>query len=181
MKVEDCYQLGYVVKTHGLKGEIQILLDVDDPSQYQEMESMFVFQNNSLVPFFIEYLQVSGKKAIVKIEDIDHIDTAKAFVSNPLYLPLNDLPELEEGDYYLHQLVGMELYNHDKLIGNVAEIFEMGPQNMISVIHQGEEVLIPLIDEIVKKVDLKANTISTELPEGLIDVFLEDPNQKDEN
>lgn len=179
MKVEDCYQLGYVVKTHGLKGEIQILLDVDDPSQYTEMESMFVYQNNSLVPFFIEYLQVSGKKAIVKIEDIDAIDAAKPFVANPLYLPLEALPKLADGEYYLHQLVGMKLLDKGQLIGDVAEIFEMGPQNMISVIHQGEEVLIPLIDEIIEKVDLQSNTITANLPEGLIDVFMEEPNQKD--
>jgi 16S rRNA processing protein RimM len=174
MKVDDCYQLGYVIKTHGLKGEVQILLDVDDPSQYQKLESMFVLRNNSLVPFFIEHIQVIGKKAILKLEDIENIDEAKVFVSNEIYLPLALLPPIEDGGYYLHQLVGMELHDKGNAIGDVTEIYEMGPQNMISILHQGKEVLVPLIDEIIKKVDLERNVIDADLPEGLVDVFLEE-------
>lgn len=173
MTVEDCYQLGYVIKTHGLKGEVQIHLDVDDPTEYAELESMLVYQNNSLVPFFIEHIQVNGKKALVQFEDFETIEQATALVSSALYLPLNNLPTLQDGQYYLHQLVGMKLFDQSNLLGSVDQIFEMGPQDLISVIHQGKEVLIPLSEGIINKVDLEKKEVHTTLPNGLIDIYME--------
>lgn len=174
MTIDDCYQIGHVIKTHGLKGEIQIFLDVDNPSEYQNLESMFVHQNNSLVPFFIEYIQINSTKAIAKFEEIDHVDAAKGLVACQLYLPLDHLPELTEGEYYLHQLVGMELFDKGQAIGHVKELFELGPQELISVIHQGKEVLIPLKDQIIQKVDLQNNRIDAVIPDGLLDIYLEE-------
>ncbi|MEO9965165.1 MAG: ribosome maturation factor RimM [Reichenbachiella sp.] len=174
MTIDDCYQIGHVIKTHGLKGEVQLFLDVDNPSEYQDLESMFVHQNNTLVPFFVEYLQINANKAIVKFEEIDEIEQAKSLVACQIYLPLSLLPDLDDGEYYLHQLVGMELYDKGKLIGTVKELFEIGPQELISVIHQNKEVLIPIKDEILLKVDVKNNKIEADIPDGLIDIYLED-------
>jgi len=174
MTVDDCYQIGHVIKTHGLKGEVQLFLDVDNPSEYQEMESILVQQNDSLIPFFIEYLQINSSKAIAKLEEVDDVEEAKALVACQLYLPLTHLPELKDGEYYLHQLVGLDLYDKGKLIGKVKELFELGPQELISVIHQSKEVLIPLKDEIILKVDLENNRIEADIPDGLIDIYLEE-------
>ena len=174
MTVEDCYQLGYVIKTHGLKGEVQILLDVDDPSEYTEMESMLVYQNNSLVPFFIEHIQINGKKALVQFEDFETIEQATELVSSALYLPLKSLPTLNDGQYYLHQLVGMKLFDQTNLLGTVDQIFEIGPQELISVIHQGKEVLVPLTEGIINKVDLDKQEVHATLPDGLLNIYMED-------
>lgn len=174
MTVDDCYQIGHVIKTHGLKGEVQLFFDVDNPLEYKNLESVLVQQNNSLVPFFIEHIQINPTKAITKFEEIDDVEEAKALVACQLYLPLNNLPELENGEYYLHQLVDMELFDKGKLLGKVKELFEIGPQELISVIHQGKEILIPLTDEIIKKVDIEANIIEAEIPEGLVDIYLEE-------
>lgn len=174
MTVDDCYQIGHVIKTHGLKGEIQLFLDVDDPFAYQGMESMLVQQNDSLIPFFIEHLQINASKTIAKFEEVDDIEEAKALVACQLYLPLDVLPTLDNGEYYLHQLVNMDLYDQGKHIGKVKELFEIGPQELISVIHQEKEILIPIKDEIIKKVDIPNNRIDAEIPDGLIDIYLED-------
>jgi len=174
MKVDDCYQVGYVIKTHGLKGDIQIFLDVDDPSQYNEMESVFVNKNNTLVPFFIERIQLNGQKALVKFEEVDSIESATALVAAQLHLPLALLPELTEGQYFFHQLVGLKLFDGKKEIGLVDQVYQLTPQNLLSINHKGKEVLVPLNDEIVKKVDLNKKEILAELPDGLLDVFLDD-------
>ena len=174
MRVDDCYQLGYVIKTHGLKGEVLLFLDVDDPSEYTELESMFVMQKQTLIPFFLEYIQVSAKKAIAKIEDIDSIDSASELVSCEVYLPLNNLPELKNGQYYFHQLVGMKMIEDGKEIGKVLQVYEASAQNLISVDHQGKEVLVPILDEIIQKVDQGKKEVHVTLPEGLLDIYLEE-------
>lgn len=174
MTVDDCYQIGHVIKTHGLKGEVQLFLDVDDPLEYQNLESLLVQQNSALIPFFIEHIQINSSKAIAKFEEIDDVEEAKALVACQIYLPLNNLPELTDGEYYLHQLVDMKLYDKGKLIGQVKELFEIGPQELISVIHQDREILIPLKNEIILKVDTENNRIDADVPDGLIDIYLEE-------
>ncbi|UXP33127.1 ribosome maturation factor RimM [Reichenbachiella agarivorans] len=174
MRVDDCYQLGYVIKTHGLKGEIQIFLDVDDPYDYQDLESVFVKQGNTLVPFFLEYIQVNPRKSITKFEDVNALEDAEKLVGCELHLPLDNLPPLEDGEYYFHQLVGLMLLDEGKEIGIVDSVYEIAPQNLISLTHMGHEVMIPINDEIILSVDFDQKLIHANLPEGLIDVYLED-------
>ncbi len=173
MGFDECYQLGNVVKTHGLLGEVVIFLDVDHPELYQEMESVLVDMNGKLVPFFIEYLQFNGDRAITAFEDIENIDDAKQLVGKNLFLPLKSLPELPDGGYYFHQLVDMDFYNGDQLLGKVTGVYEMPTNHLICVDHNGAEVLVPAEDEIVKEVDLSNKIIKAELPEGLLDIYLD--------
>lgn len=174
MRVEDCYQLGYVTKTHGLKGEIQILLDVDAPEVYMKLESMFVLKNNTLIPFFIDTIQVNRDKALVKLDDVDELADAKALVSSEIYLPLSFLPALPQGEYYFHEIVGFELCDNDTIIGKVTNILTHTAQTLLAVDANGVEILVPLTDEVVKKVDLEAKKINAILPDGLLDIYLED-------
>ncbi|MGW8122815.1 ribosome maturation factor RimM [Roseivirga echinicomitans] len=178
MTVEDCYQLGYIVKPHGLKGEVQVLLDVDFPEEYRTLESVFVQQGQQLVPFFISAISLNADKAIMSFEDTDTLEMAQALKGAALYLPLSTLPEREEGDFYFHELVGLDLIdanNNDSLVGVVENVFEAGPQTLLSVKHTTEkEILIPLVDELIKVIDKENNQLHMFIPAGLVDVFLED-------
>ena len=92
-------------------------------------------------------------------------------------MPLSTLPEREEGDFYFHELVGFDLIdaNDDSLVGEVENVFEAGPQTLLSIKHKTEkEVLIPLTDELIKEIDKENNRLYMYIPEGLVDVFLED-------
>lgn len=173
MRVEDCYQLGYVTKTHALKGEIQIFLDVDIPEVYKNLESMFVLRNNALIPFFIDTIQINKDKALVKLEEVDTIEDAQALVSSEIYLPLSFLPKLNDGQYYYHEIIGFDLYNGKKLIGPVTNILTNSAQELIAVDCNGTEVLVPFSDQVVKKVDLENKKVDSELPDGLLDIYLE--------
>lgn len=174
MRVEDCYQLGYISKTHGLHGEVQVFLDVDFPEDYRNLESVFVLQGKTLVPFFISHLHLKGTKAITKFEDIDTIDQASELVSSELYLPLNALPELPDGKYYYHQLIGFQLFDEETLIGTVTGVYNMTAQNLLAVDYQGQEVLVPMSDEILVQVDTKQEKILASLPDGLLELYTED-------
>ncbi len=174
MDFESCYQLGYVLKTHGLKGELVLLLDADNPQEYSEMESVFVELNKKLVPFFIERIKLNGSKAIIKFEEVDSIEQAKAFKGARLYLPLEFLPELEEG-YYFHELIGFKVIDSNEgELGIVSGVFDSGSQDLIAMQYQEKEVLIPLTEEVVTKVDKQSKTIDTTLPDGLLDIYLSD-------
>ena len=173
MKKDDCYQLGEVIKSHGLKGEVSILLDVDFPEEYENLESVFLEQQGRLIPFFIDTIQINQNKALVKFEDVDSIDNAKSILKSKLYLPLLSLPELEQDQYYFHDLVGSEVHENDSLIGIVKEVIDLNGNQLLQIDADGKEILIPLKDEILTKVDVEKKLIQVQLPDGLLDIYNE--------
>jgi len=174
MQVDDCYQLGYVIKPHGLNGELQILLDVDAPKEYSNLESVFVLQGQQLVPFFIESIAVRGDKAIVAIEEVESIDDAKVLKGAELYLPLAMLPQLTDDQFYYHDLQGFAVEDDQgEAIGKVEAVLEAGAQDLLQVKHEsGKELLLPLNDDLLMKVDKEAQKLVMKIPEGLLDVYL---------
>ena len=111
MLQNDCYQLGEVIKTHGLNGEVNIGLDVDFPDDYKNLESVFLKKEGKLDPFFIDTLQINGTKAIVKFEEVDSLNEAKKLVKSELFLPLTLLSKLSKGEFYFRQIVASVNYD----------------------------------------------------------------------
>jgi small subunit ribosomal protein S16 len=106
MNIDACYQLGYIVRTHGVKGQVVAFFDVDYPEDYEELESVFLQISGKLVPFFIESLDLQPDgRILLKLEDVDSIVEAEKLKSVPLYLPLNTLPELGEDQFYFHDVI----------------------------------------------------------------------------
>ncbi|WP_421763294.1 ribosome maturation factor RimM [Ekhidna sp.] len=171
MKQDDCYQLGEVIKTHGLNGEVSISLEVDFPNEYQNLESVFLEQQGKLVPFFIDTLQINRDKALIKFEDIDSLDDAKAIVKSKLYLPLNSLPELEPGQYYFHDLIGCMVFEGDAELGHIKEVIDLNGNQLLVVEAKEKEILIPLKDEILTHVDIPSKKVNVDLPDGLLDIY----------
>lgn len=173
MKQSDCYQLGEVIKTHGLKGELSVMLDVDSPDEYNELESVFLLQKGKLVPFFIDSIQINSNRALIKFDDVDSIESAAALVKSELYLPLSFLPQLPEDGYYYHDLVGCTVLQDGEVIGLVKEVVDLNGNQLLSILDDDKEILIPMKDEILKKVDLSSKQIIVDLPDGLLELYSE--------
>ncbi|NQZ75837.1 MAG: 16S rRNA processing protein RimM [Ekhidna sp.] len=171
MKQNDCYQLGEVIKTHGLHGEVTVLLEVDFPEEYRNLESVFLEQQGRLVPFFISTIQINQDRALIKFEEIDSLDSARTMVKSKLYLPLNQLPELEEDQYYFHDLVNCEVFEEDYKIGVIKEVIDFNSNQLLAVQNGDREILIPLKDEIVLQVDIENKKVLVDLPEGLLEIY----------
>jgi 16S rRNA processing protein RimM len=175
MTKEACYEVGKIVKPHGLKGEIQALLDVDYPEEYEDMESVFLEIKGDLVPYFIERIKITTNMVIIKFEGVDNSEAALKLKNALLYLPDELLPEQEADGYYFHELIGFEVQDQDKgTIGKVTNIFSAPAQHLLAVNYEGKEVLIPMADEIIKEIDKEKQQIRVMLPEGLLEVYTQE-------
>ncbi|MBB6004818.1 ribosome maturation factor RimM [Arcicella rosea] len=175
MTKEDCFELGKITKTHGLKGEVILWLDVDFPEDYEDLESLFLEVKGELVPYFIESYRLSGNRAIVHFEDIDTFEKAEGMINLQAFLPLDELPELENDQFYYHEIIGYQIV--DKNLGNlgtVQTVHSMQAQDLLVMDYKGKEVLIPVIDEIVLQAEKEQKILHVNLPEGLLEVYLED-------
>lgn len=173
MQLDDYFEIGYILKPHGLNGALNIRMDADDPMKYKGMESVVVKIGNNLVPFFISSLQINGKKGILHLEDINSIEAADELNSCPLLLPIEQLPKLSGNQFYYHDVIGYKVIDHVKDdLGVIEHIFTEGNQDLISMKYKGKEVLIPVIDEIVSHADHTKKEVHVMLPEGLLEIYL---------
>lgn len=169
---DNCYYLGYLSKTQGYKGGLIAFFDVDDIREYRQLDHILVDLHGALTPFFIETINLKDKNFVhLKIEGVNDEETATELAGKDVYLPLEDLPKLPDDEYYLHELAGMKVIDANAgEIGVVEKVLDYSNNPLLQIMQNEHEILIPLIDNFVKKVDKKARIVHTDVPEELLDI-----------
>ncbi|SFR33799.1 16S rRNA processing protein RimM [Robiginitalea myxolifaciens] len=174
MRKEDCFYLGKIVSRHGYKGDLLAKLDTDQPGEYENLESVFISLGNTLVPFFIRQSRLHKSELLrLSFEEVSGEDAATKLIGAELYLPLTQLPELSGNQFYYHEVIGFSLI--DRQHGHVGEIKGVNDQSsqvLFIAEKDGKELLIPVSDPFLERVDRKAREIHINTPDGLIDLFL---------
>lgn len=175
MNKADCFNLGYVAKLHGFKGEVSLFLDVTDPSDYEKLESVFIDINGQLTPFFVESFKLKNHPfAAVKFEGVNSENDARVILRKDLYLPVSFLKELSDTNFYDHEVVGFTVIDEKYgEVGKLESIIDFSNNPLIQIMNGEKEVLIPLISKLIRKVDRESKTLHINAPEGLIDLYLE--------
>jgi 16S rRNA processing protein RimM len=180
MKYPDFYYLGMITKSFGIKGQLFVYLDTDEPEKYQDLDAVFVDLGNEVIPYPIENFQYrNNHQAVVKFSDVD-AEEAKSLIKCDLYLPLSMLPPLKGNRFYFHEVIGFTVKDQQKgEIGICKDFLDIGAQSIMQIDKQGTEILLPVVDEYLKEVDREKHIIHVEAPEGLIDIYLSN-TQNDE-
>ncbi|RYF95434.1 MAG: 16S rRNA processing protein RimM [Chitinophagaceae bacterium] len=175
MKQEEAFYIGYFTKTKGLKGELQLFFEFDD-YEALELDVLFADINGKLVPYFVASHKIyPNSTALFYLDDVDHIDKAQPLVKKKVYLPLTKMPERDEDDFQLTDLKGYEV--HDETHGELGKIIEVNeyPQQFVATVaHKTREILFPLNDDFIQEIDDEAHILYVDLPEGLLDIYLND-------
>lgn len=170
MDINSSYKVGYILKPHGLKGEVTISIDQEAP-QLDEVESIFIENNNRLVPYFIEAISIKGSKAYVKFEDIDSPEAANSISKCALYLPKSTREKSGRGEFYDDEVISFEVTDSETgVLGKVVEVVVAGPNKLLSVDHEGKEILIPVNSPFITGINKSKKKISVTLPEGFLDI-----------
>ncbi|WP_031526714.1 ribosome maturation factor RimM [Dyadobacter crusticola] len=174
MTQDNCFLLGYIVRTHGTAGNVVFFLDVDYPDDYEDLETVYVEIKGDLVPYFIDDINLQKQgNAIVALEDVDTMAKAQALVGSSLYLPLEDLEELGHENFYYHEIKGYTVVDENVgELGIVRDVYALNGQDLIAMEYEGVEVLIPTAVEIVLRADKLNKQLVVKLPDGLLDVYL---------
>ena len=174
MKIEDCFYIGYITKTKGLKGEVQVYFEYDEPADLL-LESVFAEINGKLIPFFIStYKLQNNQTGNFYFDDIDTIEKAQTLIRKKLYLSNSLKPVREDDEFLITDLKGFIV--HDQTVGELGEIIEIHeyPQQFVAVVsYQFKEIMFPLNDDLIVEIDEENGILKVDLPEGLIDLYLE--------
>jgi len=173
MDKNDFYYLGKITKLFGYKGEVIFFFDVDDITEYRNLDAVFIDVNGDLIPFLIRKIKLhQGSTAVVSLQDVDDIESARRLINTDLYLPLSTLPKLKGNKFYFHEIIGFTVVDAEAgEVGTIEEVNDQTAQTLL-IIKDGErEILFPVVDELIDKLDREKKKIFVRFPEGLLDLY----------
>ena len=161
----DLIKIAKIVSAHGLNGEVKIFPYTDDLNGFKEYNQIYIDGEE----LEIISQKIASKFIVLKLKGFDYIDDVKRLLNKDVFIDKVQMPSLDEGEYYIHELIAMEVYSEaDELIGTVKDVMETSANHVLVVDHDGKEALIPFVKAFIKELDLKNKKIKVKLIEGIL-------------
>lgn len=163
--------VGQVVGAHGVRGELKVEIMSDDPERFAGLQRVFLgADDEDPLACRVESTRLHGGYVLIKLEGCDDRTAALAQCDALLFVPLEEAIPLAEGEYYEHQIVGLEVWTPaGEFLGTVVDILYTGANEVYVVQDEstGRQILLPAIEEVVQAIDLEAGRLVAHLMEGL--------------
>lgn len=168
--MEDFLKVGVISSTHGIRGEVKVFPTTDDKERFLELDSVILDAGKERIALEIEGVKFFKQFAILKFQGIDNINDIEKYKGKSLYVTREQAVELGEDEYYLADLIGMEVYLEDgSRFGTLTDVMETGANDVYCVETQEHgEVLLPAIHQCILQVDVENNRMRVHLMDGLI-------------
>ena len=169
MMKKDYLELGQIVNTKGLKGEVKLNSFAEDDSVFETLDKVYLKTKTEIVEKQIEKVGYAKNQVILKFKDCNSIDEAETLREMYLLVKRSDLEELPEGVYYIADLLGLDVYTDEgEFLGKVDDIYSTGANDIYVVKDDlGKQKLLPGIKEVIQETNLEEGKIIVHLIEGL--------------
>lgn len=168
--MEDLLKVGVITTTHGVRGEVKVFPTTDDAERFLDIEYVLLDTGKELRRLNIQNVKFFKNLAILKFEGVDNINDIEMYKGRDLWIPREEAQELGEDEYYVADLIGMDvLLENGGKFGVLRDVMETGANDVYIVDRvDGEEVLLPAIHDCVLDVDVEKNTMTVHLMKGLV-------------
>ena len=168
--MEEYFEIGQIVNTSGLKGEIKIKPFTDDITKFNSFKTIYISIKKELKEFKIEQVRFSKNMVFLKLEGIDSVEEAENYRNLYLKIKRNKEEKLEKDSYYIIDIIGCKVYTDEqKELGEIIDVFSTGSNDVYVVKDElGKQILLPAIKDVIKNVDIEGKVITVHLLEGLI-------------
>ncbi|TYS25447.1 ribosome maturation factor RimM [Bacillus subtilis] len=168
------FNVGKIVNTHGIKGEVRVISKTDFAEErYKPGNTLYLFMDgrNEPVEVTVNTHRLHKQFHLLQFKERQSLNEVEELKNAIIKVPEEDLGELNEGEFYFHEIIGCEVFTEDgELIGKIKEILTPGANDVWVVARKGKrDALIPYIESVVKHIDVSEKKIEIELMEGLID------------
>ena len=169
--MEDLLQAGVITTTHGIRGEVKVFPTTDDVHRFEDLDSVLLDTGREYMKLEIENVKYFKQYAILKFKGIDNINDIEKYTGRSLYVTRDQAIPLEEDEYYIADLMGLDVYlESGEKFGVLKDVMETGANDVYIVeTEEGKEVLIPAIHECVLDIDVEENRMEIHLMDGLLD------------
>ena len=167
--MEQLLQVGVITSTYGIRGEVKVFPTTDDPERFKKLKNVILETGKEQISLKIQGVRFFKNLVIVKFEGIDNINEIEKYKGQALFVPREYAVELGEDEYYIGDLIGMDVYTQTGKFGILKDVIETGANEVyvIDSIEHGE-VLVPAIKQCIRRVDVEAGKMEIFLLKGLI-------------
>jgi 16S rRNA processing protein RimM len=169
----EYYKIGKLVSAFGLKGEMILKHNLGKKTSLKGLTAIFIEEKKqSFIPWFIAEAKIKSDEEIyLTLQDVNTREAAIKLTQKEVWLPETDFKKFSAKTSPIN-LLGFTILDGDKELGTILEVIEQPHQLLCRIEMQGKEVLIPLHEDTIRKIDRKNNRVIVELPEGLLEIYL---------
>ena len=166
--MEDLLKVGVITTTHGIRGEVKVY-PTTDADRFLDLEYVLLDTGREKRKLEIENVKYFKNLVILKFRGIDNINDIEQYKGHDLYVTRENAIPLEEGEYYLADIIDAKVVTEEgEDFGILKDVLETGANLVYVVEHEGKEVLLPVIPECVKNVDVSAGIVTVHIMKGLV-------------
>ena len=167
--MESLLEVGQIVNTYGIKGFVKVVPLVDNNNQFKSFKMLYIQEKTKLKELYIEEVKFSKNLVLLKFKGIDTIEQAEEFRNTYLQAKRSDI-NLEKGAYFIVDLIGLEVYTEvGEFLGKIKEVLQPGANDVYVVENEDKkEILLPVIPDVIKSIDIDSKKVIVKLLEGLI-------------
>ena len=169
--MNNILQVGAVTSTHGLAGEVKVFPTTDDPKRFRKLKQVLLDTGKDMLPLEIEHVKFFKNMVILKFKSYDRIEDIMGFKGKNLYVTRENAVRLKKDEYFIADLIGMEVYTEDDVyLGELTEVITTAANDVYTVrMENGRDALIPAIGQCILDVDVEQATMRVHLLEGLLE------------
>lgn len=167
--MEQFLQVGVISSTHGIRGEVKVFPTTDDAGRFKKLKEVVLDTGKEQIPLEVQGVKFFKQFVILKFKGIDHINEIEMYKGKSLLVSRENAVELEEDEYYIADLIGMNVITDEGESGELKDVIETGA-NEVYVVQFGHlgEVLVPAIHDCILDVDVEKMEMKVHLLEGLV-------------
>ena len=168
--MENVLQVGIVTSTHGIAGEVKVFPTTDDPNRFKKLKNVLLDTGNGMQELSIAGVKFFKQMVILKFRDHNKIEDVMQYKGKSLYVTRENAVKLKKDEYFIADLIGMNVYEEDDTcLGVLTDVLQTGANDVYVVkMENGKDVLIPAIRQCILEVDVEAARMKVHLLEGLL-------------
>lgn len=166
----DLIAVGEILKAQGLHGEVKVAPLTDDPRRFGEIRRVYWKAPGGYRELFIEGYRSFNQFVLLKFTGVDNMTDAQALGRGLILIPRAERPRLPEGQYYWDEIEGLQVFTTSGvLLGEITGIMQTGSNDVYCIKGSKQEIMLPALKDVIKKIELEQKKMVVELPPGLLD------------
>ena len=169
--MEDLLRVGVIANTHGIRGEVKVFTTTDEKERFKDLKKVILDMGKEQRVLEIQSVRFFKNLVILKFKGIDNINDIEMYKGKDLLVTREDAVPLEEGEYFIADLLDLDVYSdEDEKIGVLYDVMQTGANDVYVVkTEEGKEILLPAIDECILDINLEESRMTVHIMEGLLD------------
>jgi 16S rRNA processing protein RimM len=165
----ELLEIGRIIRSHGLTGRMKVLSYLESQDTLDDLKEVWVGRRvQDAATFPLDSMQRGRESFILKLGGIEDKDGASKLVGSSIWIPLEKWKKLPEGEYYWHEIIGLEVVTEEgRVLGRIESVFPTGSNDVYVCRGKGKEILLPAIDDVVRKIDMDQRMMVVRLLKGL--------------